>query len=215
MSILRRLDYSAAIQELLSFLGIGTKQYWSGIQIMTWILEILQQALFWWIEVWSSPVFKSPLYFYVKNSGNFFYREMKLQSCQDYGKDMLSNVTVSDHLLSQERDQQQQQQLLLTSERQQEQRLLLTPPSRSGSRATLASLGSFSLNPITSPGIGNNDFCFSSRGGWVVRVVALHSSKTASPLTLVQILLGAIIQKISMSIAMDCDMARSKWLPDK
>ena len=90
---------------------------------------------------------------------------MKLQSCQDYGKDMLSNVTVSDHLLSQERDQQQQQQLLLTSERQQEQRLLLTPPSRSGSRATLASLGSFSLNPITSPGKGNNDFCFTSRGG--------------------------------------------------
>ena len=85
---------------------------------------------------------------------------MKLQSCQAYGKDMLSNVTVSDHLLSQERDQQQ---LLLTSERHQQQRLLLTPPSRSGSRATLASLGSFSLNPITSPGKGNNGFCFTSR----------------------------------------------------
>ena len=28
LSIIRRLDYTAAIQELLSFLGIGTKQLW-------------------------------------------------------------------------------------------------------------------------------------------------------------------------------------------
>lgn len=34
-----------------------------------------------------------------------------------------------------------------------QQRLLLTPPSRTGSRATLASLGSFSLNPIASPAL--------------------------------------------------------------
>jgi hypothetical protein len=34
-----------------------------------------------------------------------------------------------------------------------QQRLLLTPPSRAGSRATLASLGSFSLNPIASPAL--------------------------------------------------------------
>ena len=34
-----------------------------------------------------------------------------------------------------------------------QQRLLLTPPSRAASRATLASLGSFSLNPIASPAL--------------------------------------------------------------
>ena len=34
LSILRRLDYSAAVQELFSFLGIGTEQQWQALTSM-------------------------------------------------------------------------------------------------------------------------------------------------------------------------------------
>ena len=81
------------------------------------------------------------------------FRDVKLQTSQSYGKDVGQKVPVSDRFLGQdvnqltnvEQDHHHQQQ-------QEDEGLLLTPPSRSGSRATLASLSSFSLNPIPSPG---------------------------------------------------------------